>query len=171
MIGTTRLREKRTLIKLFALDVDGTLTDGGVYMDGKGGEFKRFDIQDGYGIRKLIESGVKVFFISGRFSGATQQRADDLRITGCINGTKDKLSDLKELAESFKIQREEVAFAGDDIPDIKCIEWAGLGIAVANAASEVLNSADWKTERSGGFGAIRECAEHIIGINGGKSEK
>lgn len=159
------------MIKLFALDVDGTLTDGGVYMDGKGGEFKRFDIQDGYGIRKLIDSGVKVFFISGRCSGATQQRADDLSITGCINGTKDKLRDLKEIAESCKIPREEVAFAGDDIPDLECIEWAGLGIAVANAVIKVLSSADWKTQKSGGFGAIRECAEHIIEINGDKSGK
>ena len=171
MTGNTKLREKRTLIKLFALDVDGTLTDGGVYMDEKGGEFKRFDIQDGYGIRKLIDSGVKVFFISGRFSGATQRRADDLRITGCINGTKDKLRDLKEIAESCEIKREEVAFAGDDIPDIECIKWAGLGIAVANAVCEVSNSADWKTQRPGGFGAIRECAEHIIQVNGDKSGK
>lgn len=171
MTGTTALREKRTLIKLFALDVDGTLTDGSVYMDGKGGEFKRFDIQDGYGIRELIESGVKVFFISGRYSEATQQRADDLRITGCINGTKDKLKDLQEIAESFNIPREAIAFAGDDIPDIECIEWAGLGIAVANAVDEVLKSANWKTQRPGGFGAIRECAEHIIRINEGESGK
>ncbi|MDD4159384.1 MAG: HAD hydrolase family protein [Synergistaceae bacterium] len=158
------------MIKLFALDVDGTLTDGGVYMDGKGGEFKRFDIQDGYGIRKLIDRDIKVFFISGRYSPATQQRAEDLRVTGCVNGTKDKLSELKTLAENYHIEREEVAFAGDDIPDIECIEWAGLGIAVANAVSQVVMIADWKTESTGGHGAIRECAEKIIQINGDRSE-
>ncbi|NLX84944.1 MAG: HAD hydrolase family protein, partial [Synergistaceae bacterium] len=69
------------------------------------------------------------------------------------------------------IPREAIAFAGDDIPDIECIEWAGLGIAVANAVDEVLKSANWKTQRPGGFGAIRECAEHIIGINEGESGK
>ena len=170
MTGNTKPREKRTLIKLFALDVDGTLTDGGVYMDGKGGEFKRFDIQDGYGIRKLIDSGVKVYFISGRCSAATQQRAIDLRITGCINGTRDKLGELKSLAENNHITRAEIAFAGDDIPDVECIKWAGLGIAVANAVQEAVKAADWKTESPGGNGAIRECAEKIIEINEGESE-
>lgn len=168
MTGTEKHRGKGTLIKLFAMDVDGTLTDGGVYMDGKGGEFKRFDIQDGYGIRKLIAEGVKVFFISGRYSESTDQRAGDLRITGCINGTRNKLADLQSIAEMNGLLREEVAFAGDDILDIECIEWAGLGIAVANAVDEVLEAADWKTKRPGGFGAVRECAEHILTINGGK---
>ncbi len=170
MTGTAGIREKRTLIKLFALDVDGTLTDGGVYMDGKGGEFKRFDIQDGYGIRKLIDLGVKVFFISGRYSAATQQRADDLRITGCVNGTGDKLCELKALAENNHVTRAEIAFAGDDIPDVECIKWAGWGIAVANAVPEALKAADWKTESPGGRGAIRECTEKIIEINEGESE-
>ena len=170
MTGNAGSPEKRILIKLFALDVDGTLTDGGVYMDGKGGEYKRFDIQDGYGIRKLIDQGIKVFFVSGRYSAATQQRADDLRVTGCINGTRDKLGDLKVLAEQYQTTREEIAFAGDDIPDIECIEWAGFGIAVANAVPEVVTAADWKTERSGGHGAIRECAEKLIKINEGKSD-
>ncbi len=170
MTGTAGIPERRTLIKLFALDVDGTLTDGGVYMDGKGGEFKCFDIQDGYGIRKLIDLGVKVFFISGRYSAATQQRADDLRITGCINGTRDKLGELKALAENNHITRAEIAFAGDDIPDVECIKWAGLGIAVANAVPEVIRAADWKTGSSGGNGAIRECAEKIIENNEGESE-
>ena len=170
MTGTAGIPEKRTLIKLFALDVDGTLTDGGVYMDGKGGEFKRFDIQDGYGIRKLIDRGIKVFFISGRYSAATQQRADDLRITGCINGTRDKLGELKALAENNHITRAEIAFAGDDIPDVECIKWAGLGIAVANAVPEAVKAADWKTVRPGGNGAIRECAEKIIEINEGERE-
>ena len=170
MTGTAGIPEKRTLIKLFALDVDRTLTNKKVYMDGKDKEFKRFDIQDGYGIRKLIDRGIKVFFISGRYSAATQQRADDLRITGCINGTRDKLGELKALAENNHITRAEIAFAGDDIPDVECIKWAGLGIAVANAVQEAVKAADWKTESPGGNGAIRECAEKIIEINEGESE-
>lgn len=159
---------KKRLIKLFALDVDGTLTDGGVYMDGRGGEFKRFDIQDGYGLVRLMRSGVKVAFISGRYSAATQQRADDLKITRCINGTRDKLSDLKALCGEWGISREEVAFAGDDLPDAECIEWSGLGVAVANACAEIKALAGWQTQRPGGRGAIRECAEHILNINGVK---
>lgn len=154
------------MIKLFALDVDGTLTDGYVYLDGHGGEIKRFDLQDGFGLVQLMELGVKVAFISGRYSAATQQRADGLKISRCINGTKDKLSDLKSLCQEWGITREEVAFAGDDIPDAECIEWAGLGIAVANARPEIKALANWQTERAGGCGAIRECVEHILSVNG-----
>ena len=154
------------MIKLFAMDVDGTLTDGGVYMDGKGGELKRFSIQDGLGIVMLIRSGVQVVFISGRYSAATRQRADDLNISECINGTKDKLGDLKKLSVKWNIAREEVAYAGDDIPDIDCIKWAGLGLAVANACKEVKAAAAWTSSLSGGHGAIRECAEKIFEING-----
>ena len=82
------------MIKLFAMDVDGTLTDGGIYMDGAGGEMKRFDVQDGQGIAQLLRKGVKVVFISGRFSAPTQRRAEDLKITRCVNGIKDKLPDI-----------------------------------------------------------------------------
>ena len=156
----------KTLVKLFALDVDGTLTDGGVYMDGSGGELKRFDIQDGYGLVRLMTSGVSVVFISGRYSAATQQRADDLKITHCINGTRDKLNDLKLLCQKFGVLPEEVAFAGDDLPDLECIEWAGLGIAVANARPEIKAAADRQTVSRGGRGAVRECAELILQING-----
>lgn len=156
------------MIKLFALDVDGTLTDGGVYMDGSGGEFKRFDIQDGYGLVRLMERGVRVVFISGRYSASTQQRAENLRVSRCINGTKDKLSDLQALCGEWGVSREEVAFAGDDLPDLECVEWAALGIAVANARPELSAAADWHTASGGGHGAIRECAEHILSINGVK---
>lgn len=153
------------MIKLFALDVDGTLTDGGVYMDGAGNEFKRFDIQDGYGIVQLLRAGVKVVFISGRFSSATQQRAENLKITLCINGTSDKLPDLQKIASDWGISQHEIAYAGDDIPDLDCIKWAGLGIAVANARTALIEAADWATPNPGGRGAVRDCAEYILQLN------
>lgn len=156
------------MIKLFALDVDGTLTDGGVYMDGRGGELKRFDIRDGYGLVQLMRYGIRVVFISGRYSAATQQRADNLKISRCVNGTNDKLSDLKSLCEEWGISREEVAFAGDDMPDAECIKWCGFGIAVADALPDIKSVADWQTGLPGGHGAIRECAERILRINGVK---
>lgn len=154
------------MIKLFALDVDGTLTDGGIYLDGFGNEFKRFDVQDGYGLYALLEAGLKIVFISGRSSHATQQRADELKITRCINGTKDKLSDLMAIAQEWGLDQSEIAYAGDDIPDLKCIRWAGLGMATANAVKDVSDAADWKSARKGGNGAIRDCAEHILKVNG-----
>lgn len=157
-------------IRLFALDIDGTLTDGGVYMDGEGHEFKRFDIQDGYGLVSLRRSGVKVAFISGRYSKSTEQRAEDLGIDRCVNGTEDKLSVLKEMAAEWHVERSEVAYAGDDIPDMDCVLWAGLGIAVSNAAEGLKRAADYVTSASGGKGAIRECADRILYINEKYSE-
>ncbi|MDO5116522.1 MAG: HAD hydrolase family protein [Synergistaceae bacterium] len=155
------------MIRLFAMDVDGTLTDGGIYMDGAGNELKRFDVQDGQGIASLLKEGVKVVFISGRYSAPTQQRADNLKITRCVNGTGEKLSELKSAAEEWGISREEIAYAGDDVPDVECIRWAGLGFAVVNAHTEALDAADIVTKRGGGRGAIRECADYIIKLNNG----
>lgn len=156
------------MIKLFALDVDGTLTDGGIYMDGAGNELKRFDVQDGQGIVQLLKSGVKVVFISGRYSAPTQQRADNLKITRCINGTDDKLRDLSSLAAVWGITAAETAYAGDDTPDIECVKWSGLGIAVSNAHPSVAACADFVTERTGGRGAVRECADYIMKLNNGE---
>ncbi len=156
------------MIKLFALDVDGTLTDGGIYMDGAGNELKRFDVQDGQGIVQLLKSGVKVVFISGRYSAPTQQRADNLKITRCINGTDDKLRDLSSLAAAWGITAAETAYAGDDTPDIECVKWSGLGIAVSNAHPSVAACADFVTERTGGRGAVRECADYIMKLNNGE---
>ncbi|MCD7953438.1 MAG: HAD-IIIA family hydrolase [Synergistaceae bacterium] len=156
------------MIKLFAMDVDGTLTDGGIYMDGSGNELKRFDVQDGQGIALLLRSGVKVVFISGRYSAPTQQRGDNLKITRCINGTDDKLRNLRALAAEWGITAAETAYAGDDTPDIECIKWSGVGFAVANAHPSVIACADYVTDRCGGRGAVRECADRIIRMNSGE---
>jgi 3-deoxy-D-manno-octulosonate 8-phosphate phosphatase (KDO 8-P phosphatase) len=147
------------------MDVDGTLTDGGIYMDGANGEFKRFNVHDGYGIVSLIKSGVEVAFISGRASGPTDRRASDLGVTRVINGTEDKLADLVAMADELGIAQSEVAFIGDDLPDIPCIKWSGIGIAVADAHEEVLLSADVTTVACGGGGAVREAADYILRIN------
>lgn len=163
------LTEDVKLIKLFAMDVDGTLTDDGVYMDGNGGEFKRFSVRDGFGIVMLMKAGIKVAFISGRYSSATQQRADNLKISACINGTKEKLNDLKSLAAGWGIQQHEIAFAGDDVPDVDCLAWSQIGFAVANASDAAKKAASYITKDRGGFGAVRECAEYILEYN--KNEK
>lgn len=135
-------------------------------MDGNGNEYKRFNTQDGYGLASLLKAGVKIVFISGRYSSATEKRGKELKITACINGTNNKLVELKKLANKFEISREEIAYAGDDIPDIECISWSGLGIATSNAVEEVKDASDWCTKLTGGNGAIRECAEYISKING-----
>lgn len=146
------------------MDVDGTLTDGGIYM-GAGGEFKRFDVRDGLGIVKLRESGVKIAIVSGRASDATGARARDLGIDIVENGTHDKLGSLERIARELGIARDEVAYIGDDTPDVECIEWAGLGMAVADANEDAHSAADWTSAHAGGRGAVREAAEHILWLN------
>lgn len=153
------------MIKLVALDVDGTLTDGGVYLDGAGSEFKRFDIQDGMGLVLLRRADVKVAIISGRFSQATEGRARELGVDLVYNGVGDKLPVLKGLAEDLGLTPEEVVFVGDDVNDLDCLRWCGLGIAVANARPEVLEEADRVTVARGGYGAVREAAEMVLAMN------
>lgn len=153
------------MIRLVAMDIDGTLTDGGFYMDGSGCEFKRFDVRDGYGIVMLKKAGVEVAFISGRASPATDARARDLGVARVVNGTGDKLPHLAAMAGELGLDASEVAFIGDDLPDLTCIEWAGLGIAVADAADEVRAAAAWVSPKDGGRGAVRAAAERILWLN------
>ncbi len=150
------------MIKLLAMDVDGTLTDGGIYIDGSGSEYKRFDIQDGMGIVLFRNSGGKVALISGRYSASTERRAHELNVDFLVNGCGEKLSILRELAERIGAESSEVAYAGDDVNDIECVKWAGLGVAVANAVPELAAVADYRTTRHGGDGAIREVVNKIL---------
>jgi 3-deoxy-D-manno-octulosonate 8-phosphate phosphatase (KDO 8-P phosphatase) len=153
------------MIRLAAFDVDGTLTDGGIYLDGEGGEWKRFDVQDGMGLSLLARSGVILAIISGRYSPVTERRARELGIEHCANGVGEKLPVLRDLARKLGISPEEIAFLGDDVNDLACITWAGLGMAVQNALPEVQKAAKHVTHRSGGAGAVREAAEYILAYN------
>ncbi len=147
--------------------MDGTLTDGGVALDGSGGEWKRFDIQDGMGIFRLQKRGVEVALISGRRSEATARRARELGIREVVNGVGEKLPALQELCRTRQVLPEEVCFVGDDLNDIDCIRWSGLGVAVRNARLEVKAMADWITPSCGGYGAVRDVADKILALNGG----
>jgi 3-deoxy-D-manno-octulosonate 8-phosphate phosphatase (KDO 8-P phosphatase) len=133
---------------------------------GGAGEFKKFHVRDGYGIVSLLRAGIEVAFISGRRSDATEARAVDLGVKHVVNGAGDKLSCMRELAVKLGVSASEAAFIGDDIPDISCIRWAGLGIAVNDAAGPVREAADIITAARGGKGAVREAAEYILRTNG-----
>lgn len=153
------------MIKLFALDVDGTLTDGGVYLDGAGSEFKRFDIQDGMGLVQLRRADVNIAIISGRYSRATEGRARELGVDLLYNGVGDKLPVLRKIAAELGLAPEEVAFVGDDVNDLDCLRWCGFGVAVANGRPEVLQAADRVTASRGGYGAVRDAAEMVLAMN------
>jgi 3-deoxy-D-manno-octulosonate 8-phosphate phosphatase (KDO 8-P phosphatase) len=153
-------------IKLLVLDVDGVLTDGRLWYDNSGEELKAFDIQDGLGIKLLMRSGVDVGIITGRRSALVARRARELGIRHVVQGREDKLVALRTLAEELAVPLEEIAYMGDDLPDLSAIRAVGLGIAVANARPVVAEHASYKTARSGGDGAVREICELILQAHG-----
>ena len=153
-------------IKLLLLDVDGVLTDGKLYYGNSGEELKAFNIQDGLGIKLLQQGGIQVGIITGRVSTLLQRRADELGINPVIQGREDKLTALRELLENQNLGLHQIAFMGDDLPDLSAINLVGLGITVAIACSSLAAKADWQTLRSGGDGAVREAAEMILKAQG-----
>lgn len=158
-------------IRMVALDVDGVLTDGGVYLgadaEGRRVELKRFDITDGLGIRLLQEAGVAIAIVTGRESEAVRLRAEELGITECHQDrTAAKLRIVEEMLDRLGIRWDELAFVGDDLPDLPILRRAGLPAAVGNASAEVRAVAGWRAHRNGGSGAVREFAEALLGARG-----
>jgi 3-deoxy-D-manno-octulosonate 8-phosphate phosphatase (KDO 8-P phosphatase) len=144
------------------MDVDGTLTDGGIHLDDQGGEWKRFDVRDGFGIAKLRNAGVTVCIISGRYSPVTKRRALELGIDMVRQDVEDKLGLLRDFAEEVGVCNTEVAYIGDDENDVECIRWAGMGFAPRDAQPAARQAADVVTEATGGNGAVREAVERIL---------
>ncbi|MDI1336833.1 MAG: HAD-IIIA family hydrolase [Lacunisphaera sp.] len=153
-------------IRLFAMDVDGVLTDGTVAISSDGTETKNFSILDGMGIVRLHKAGVAVAWISGRPSGATTARATELRVAHVIQGRTDKLMALQELASQLGLAAAQVCYMGDDDIDAPAIAWAGLGAAPAGSMATALKAADYVPARPAGRGAVREVCEHILASRG-----
>lgn len=161
-------------VRLLGLDVDGVLTDNGVFIGPVAGErveFKRFDIQDGLGLILLRTAGLPVVWLSGRSSEATTMRAAELRVTDVIQvaGPR-KAAALGELLARRGIMWEHVAFVGDDLADLPVLRRVGLPIAVANACEDVKAVAAYVTRASGGHGAVREVVEALLRARGEWSE-
>ncbi len=154
-------------IKLVVLDVDGVLTDGGVYMGalpgGENLEMKRFDIQDGLGIRLLQWAGIEVAIVSGRVSEATSIRARELDIVECHqDGGAQKIRAIKGILGRLSLEWGQVAMLGDDLPDLAVLRKVGVPAVVANATEEVRREAVWQGKKRGGQGAVREFCEAIL---------
>jgi len=156
------IRNKARKVKLLVLDVDGVLTDGKLYFSSAGDELKSFDITDGLGMKLLRSTGVEVAIITGRTSALVARRARDLGIEHLTQGREDKLVALNELLTKLNLTLEEVAYIGDDLPDLSAICSVGLGITVASGDDFVKTHATWCTEKSGGAGAVREVCELIM---------
>lgn len=153
-------------IRLFAMDVDGVLTDGTVAITSDGRETKSFSILDGMGLVRLGKAGVAVAWISGRASGATTARATELRIPHVVQGRTDKLMALQELASQLGVTAPQVCYMGDDDIDAPAISWAGIGVAPAGAMPAALAAATVVPRRPAGHGAVREVCEHILAHRG-----
>lgn len=160
------LTQRAIAIKLLLLDVDGVLTDGKLYFGNNGEELKAFNIQDGLGIKFLQRSGIQVGIVTGRTSQLVANRARDLGIAHVIQGREDKLVAIKELIHQHQIQLREVAYMGDDLPDLSAISAVGLGMTVANGVADVKKVAHWTSQYRGGHGAIREACEVILAAQG-----
>ncbi len=160
-------------IRVVGLDVDGVLTDGGIYLgatseaDSHEFEFKRYDIQDGLGIHLLREAGIHVVIITGRVSKSVVMRAQELGVTRLVQDKHArKLQALTNIVRELGCTFQEVAFVGDDLPDLSVLRVVGLPVAVGNAVNEVKRAARLKLSASGGHGAVREFAEKLLQARG-----
>lgn len=149
-------------IKLLVLDVDGVLTDGKLYFSNAGEELKTFHTLDGHGIKMLQAAGIEVGIITGRNSKIVEHRAQNLGIELLLQGREDKLQALSEILVDQNLDLEDVAYAGDDLPDLGAIEKAGIGFSVPNAHEDVKQGADAITSYQGGNGAVREITDFIL---------
>lgn len=156
-------------VQVVMLDVDGVLTDNGIYLGATGGErveLKRFHIMDGLGIKMLQWAGLRVVLVSGRESPATTLRADELGVESRQVGGGYKVSVVEEVLAESDADWGALAVLADDLADLPILRRAGLPVAVANAAPELRAEAAWVTTRPGGDGAVREFAEALLGIRG-----
>lgn len=150
------------MIKLFVMDVDGTLTDGGIYYDNTGNEFKRFDVKDGAGIVELHKHGVKTMILTGRSSKCVERRAQELKVDYIIQGVSDKAAFLEGFLKDNKIGYEETAYIGDDLNDLECINLVGNTACPFDATEKVKNAVHCICESRGGYGAVREFIDYIL---------
>ena len=159
---TEELQRKAIGIKLVTFDVDGIMTDGRLYFTSLGDEIKAFNVKDGLSLNLLRKTGVEVAIITGRTSDLVKRRAADLKIEHLIQGREDKKAALNELLVQMNLKPEQVAYMGDDLPDLPAIRYSGLGVTVADALPIVQQHADLVTERKGGDSAVREFCEWLM---------
>lgn len=150
-------------IRLLVMDVDGTLTDGRIYIDAHGEAMKAFDVRDGYGIAHILPTiGVTPVIITGRCSQIVEQRAKELKIKELHQGISDKFVQLKSIAEKFNVRPDEIAYIGDDLNDLECICYCGVTACPQDAVDEVKQRVKYICKHDGGRGAVREFIS-IIG--------
>lgn len=154
------------MIKLIVLDVDGTLTDGKLYMDDKDNSLKAFDVKDGFAIAQWIKFGGMVAIITGKTSVIVKRRVEELGIQELVQGAGNKVKELYKVLEKYGIALEETAYMGDDINDLGVMSIVNIAAAPKNAVKEVLERVNFISEKNGGDGAVREFIEYLMKENG-----
>ena len=157
-------------LQLLVLDVDGVLTDGGLWLDPHGQLLKRFDVRDGLGLRLLQQAGIQLAFLSGGRGGATEARANQLGIEHCLVGIKDKPAALSQLQRDVGVRATNTAFVGDDFNDLAVRHLVRLLIAPADGCKPLRLQSDAVLQHEGGRGAVRELAERILKQRGHLTE-
>lgn len=156
-----KIKERFKNIRMLAMDVDGVLTDGGVYIGENGTEFRRFDIKDGMGIKQVMQKGITIAIISSSLCEAVIHRAAQLGIEEVHVGVQDKLSCLQEICARHSINIKEVCYVGDDLADLRVMEAVGLACAPNDAVDDVKEVSTFITKSNGGTGTIREICNRI----------
>lgn len=156
------LENQAKKIKCLICDVDGVLTDGLLYLDNHGNELKTFHVHDGMGLKFLMAAGIHTAVITTSRNAVIDHRMQQLGIQHYFKGQVDKQPAFDELKARLKLTNDEIAYIGDDLPDLPLIQQAGLGIAVANAVRQVRDIANWVTTKKGGRGAVREACDLIL---------
>ena len=156
------VEERSKRVKLLLMDCDGVLTDGRLYFSENGEELKTFHVRDGQGIVSWHRAGFKSGIISGRNSKIVDVRGAELGIEFVRQGVSDKLTVCRELAHLTGVDLDEIAFVGDDSPDVEVMKAVGFAAAVADAVDEVKDAAHFKTKKKGGRGAVREIVDLLL---------
>lgn len=156
------LLERARAVRLVALDVDGTLTDGRIHIGPEGEAMKSFSVRDGFGLTLLREAGLKLAIITARESSIVRRRAAELSIGDVVQGARDKAHALAALCAAHELELSQCAFVGDDWPDLPAMAIAGLAAAVGDADAEVRRRAHWVASVGGGRGAVREFAQFLL---------
>jgi len=160
------LRSKNTKIKLFLSDVDGTLTDGGMYYSPTGELLKKFNTRDGMGFELLRKAGIKVGIITSEKSEIAKKRAEKLKLDFVLIGVQDKLNEVQKLCKELSISLNEVGYIGDDINDLPLLKAVGLSACPSDAVEDVKNAVDYVTTKKGGEGCVREFIDLILNLRG-----
>jgi YrbI family 3-deoxy-D-manno-octulosonate 8-phosphate phosphatase len=155
------LKQKASKIKLLAFDVDGVMTDGSITYDENGIEYKTFNAKDGHGLAKMAKNGFITAIITGRNNGTVDKRATDLRVTEVYQGVRNKLPILEGIMQKYELDFSQVAYMGDDEPDICILEKVSIAACPQDAAEKVKSSCNFISSKDGGKGAVRELCDFI----------